>query len=327
MAKGHKQVSGSRGYWPRKRAKSIYSRFKSHVSSEEALPMVFAGYKAGMTQAVVIENKKGSATHGREVVKPVTVIECPALVVCGIRLYEQTTSGLRCAKQIWSQKISKDLKRKTRIPKKTEAKADSVEKKIEKYSDVRLLVHTKPRESGLGKKKPELFEIEIGSEDVREKWNYAKMKLGTEIKITDFIKEGEYVDVRAVTKGKGFQGPVKRFGIKIRPRKHEKKRRHTGVLGARNVARVLPGKIPMAGQMGFHTRTEYNKQVLKIGSEGIKPSGGWLGYGLVKGDYIVLQGSVPGPRKRLIMLRKGIRAKPPEPVTVKKIILDSQQGV
>lgn len=326
MAKGHKPVAGSRGYWPRKRAKRIYSGFKSHLSEDNPCVLDFAGYKAGMTRAIIIDNKKGSPTYGQEVVKPVTVLECPGLVVCGIRLYKRTTSGLKCAKQIWSQNLSKDLERKTKIPKKPSPNFQEIESKLSDYSDVRLLVHTKPRESGIGKKKPELFEIEIGGKDVKEKWEYAKKKLGSEIKITEFIKEGEYIDVKSVTKGKGFQGPVKRFGIKIRPRKHEKKRRHTGVLGVRNVARVLPGKIPMAGQTGYHTRTEFNKLVLKTGSDGLTPKGGWLGYGEVKGDYLVIEGSVPGPKKRLIMMRKGIRTKPKETFTLKKIILDSLQG-
>ena len=121
----------------------------------------------------------------------------------------------------------------------------------------------------------------------------------------------------------------KRFGIKVRGRKHDKKQRHVGVLGPRNVARVLPGKIPYAGQLGFQTRTEYNKKILQLGSGGLNPKGGWLSYGPVKGDFIVLKGSVPGPRKRLIILERP--ARPPksgrEPVEIKEIVLESQQGV
>ena len=60
----------------------------------------------------------------------------------------------------------------------------------------------------------------------------------------------------------------------------------------------------------------------------MNPKGGFVNYGLVKGDYVLLQGSVPGPRKRLILFRKGIRApaKGKEPAEVKGIHLDSQQG-
>jgi large subunit ribosomal protein L3 len=201
-----------------------------------------------------------------------------------------------------------------------------VEGQVGKMDDIRLLVHTQPRESGIGKKKPEVFEISLGG-DVQKKWVYAKEKLGGEIKASEVFKDGEYVDVSAVDKGKGFQGPVKRFGITIRPRKHEKKRRHTGVIGVRGVARVLPGKIAMAGQLGFQTRTEFNKVVMKIGNDGINPKGGWINYGNVKGDFILLSGSVPGPRKRLVMIRKGIRTKKTEPMEIKEVFLESQQGV
>ena len=136
--------------------------------------------------------------------------------------------------------------------------------------------------------------------------------------------------MKAVSKGKGYQGPVKRFGVKVRGRKHTKKRRNIGNLSARNVARVLPGKIAFPGQLGFQTRTEYNKRILKIGTDGkINPKGGWINYGLVPGHYLLVEGSVPGPKKRLIMLRKGIRAPEgrKEPVELRQVILESQQGV
>ena len=61
----------------------------------------------------------------------------------------------------------------------------------------------------------------------------------------------------------------------------------------------------------------------------VKLAGGWLNYGLVSGHYLLVEGSVPGPKKRLIMLRKGIRAPEgrKEPVELRQIILESQQGV
>ncbi len=330
MAKGHKPVSGSRGYWPRKRAKRIYPvlKLKESLKSKDVVPLGFAGYKAGMTQVVYVDNKKGSPTYGQEIAKAVTVLDCPSLVVCGIKLYKKSLRGLVNSHTILAESLSKDLYRKTNIPKdpKTEEKIKEIENALEEIDDVRLLVHTKPRESGIGKKKPELFEIPLGGSDIKQKWEYAKEKLGKELKAEEVFSEGEYVDSLAVTKGKGYEGPVKRFGIKIRPRKHEKKRRHQGVLGVRNVARVLPGKIAMAGQMGFHTRTEFNKRILKIGTNGLNPNGGWVNYGLVRGDFLILEGSVPGPKKRLIFLRKAVRCSlPPQPVEIKHVILEPQQ--
>jgi large subunit ribosomal protein L3 len=111
-----------------------------------------------------------------------------------------------------------------------------------------------------------------------------------------------------VTIGKGTEGPVKRFGIKIQNRKAAQKRRHTGTLGPETPDRVL-WTIPYAGQLGFQTRTEYNKRILKIGEDGkeITPKSGFSNYGIIKGDYVVVEGSLPGPRKRLIRLRSAIR--------------------
>ncbi|MFH1445385.1 MAG: 50S ribosomal protein L3 [Nanoarchaeota archaeon] len=326
MAKGHKPVAGSRAYWPKKRAKRIYSSFKSNVDSSEAVPLNFACYKAGMVQVIYTDNRKNSPTNGHDITEAVSVLECPSIIVCGIKTYKKTAYGLKNTKTIWAEKLPKDLNRKTPIREKNDNKKDieQMNSDISNHFNLRLLVCTKPRDA-FGKKTPELFELNLGGK-LEDKWNYAKEKLGKEIKPEEVFKEGEWTDVRAVTTGKGFQGPVKRFGVTIRGRKHEKKRRHIGNIGSVGQGRVFPGKIAMPGQLGFQTRTEYNKRVLKIGKGDITPKGGFLKYGEVKGDYMLLHGSIPGPKKRLIMLRKAIREPSnKEPIEIKKIILNSQQ--
>lgn len=75
------------------------------------------------------------------------------------------------------------------------------------------------------------------------------------------------MDVLAITKGKGFQGPVKRWGVKILPRKSRKTKRGVAVIGPWHPTRVLY-TVPRAGQMGYFQRTEYNKRILKIGADG-----------------------------------------------------------
>jgi len=326
MAKSHSPRKGSRAYWPKKRASRIYPNVKTCPEDEKAAPLVFAAYKAGMSRAILTDTRKNSVTSGQEVVSTVTVLDCPPLVVCGIKFYKRTAYGLKDSGAIWMDKLPKDLYRKTNIPKKTDSKAGI--EKAEKADDVRLVAYTKPRESGIGKKRPELFEIRLSGKTVQDKWEYAKGRLGTDLKASDVLAAGELVDAIAVTKGKGFQGPVKRFGVKIRPRKHEKKRRHVGTLGPVTPGRVLPGAIAMPGQLGFQTRTEHNKKVLKIGEKGeeVNPEGGFVNYGLVRGGYVIIAGSVPGPKKRLIMLRKAIRpSKEAYPAEFKKLFLDSQQ--
>jgi large subunit ribosomal protein L3 len=65
------------------------------------------------------------------------------------------------------------------------------------------------------------------------------------------------------------------------------------------------------GQLGCFQRTEYHKRILKMSEDGeqINPKGGFIRYGLVKNDYVVLLGSVNGPKKRLIRLRETVRPK------------------
>jgi len=326
MAKGYKPVKGSRAFWPKKKAKRIYPKFKNRTVPGDVAPLFFAGYKAGMTKVSYIDNKKNSPTENMEVFKAVTVLECPALVVAGIRVYKNTVKGLRAKKTILNEKLDKNLSRKIKLPKKIDNKKLMEDIDKEEFDEVRLLVHTKPKESSLGKKKPELFELHLSGEP-KQKWTYAKEKLGKEIKAEEVFQPGDWVDVKAVTTGKGFQGPVKRFGIKIRTRKDKGKRRHTGVIGVRGVARVIPGKIAMAGQLGFQTRTELNKKVLKIGSGDVTPKGGFLKYGIVKGQYLLISGSIPGPKKRLIFIRKGLRtpSNGKEAIEIKNIITDSHQ--
>jgi len=320
MAKRNRPRKGSKAFWPRKRAKRIYPRLRQKPL-EKAIPLGFAGYKVGMTRAILLDLKKHSPTQGQEIVKAVTILDIPPLLVVGIKAYKETSEGLKDLGIVWAEKIPEDLKRKCRVPKNPKPDFSL----LEKADETRLLVQTQPRNAGISKKKPELFELPLGGK-LEEKVAYAKEKLGKEITVEEVFQPGELVDVIAVTKGKGTAGPVKRFGVKIRPRKHQGKRRHGGVLGPEEPGKVLPGAIPMAGQLGFQTRTEFNKQVLFIGKDGVQPKGGWLGYPPVPGYYLVLSGSVPGPEKRLIMLRKAVRPKSPAPFEFKKLILDSLQG-
>lgn len=119
---------------------------------------------------------------------------------------------------------------------------------------------------------------------------------------------------------------MKRFGIKVRTRKNKLKMRHLGTMGPVTPSRVLPGAIAQAGQMGFQTRTEFNKRLIKIGNEGVKVRGGFVNYGEVEKKFIFIEGSVPGSKKRLVFFRKSFR-KPDakEPVEIKAVHLESQQ--
>ncbi len=323
MVKYSKPLAGSRGFWPKKRTKRIYPVVRFNGRYEKPTPVAFAAYKAGMVSLSYHDPRKESATKGQDIVEAATVFESPPLKVVGIKLYRMTDKGLIDSGTAWADGLPKDLSRAMSVSKKqaSKEKLDAFSKRLGDMADIRLIVCTQPREIGR-KKTPEIFELPLGG-DVKAKWDYARQKLGKEITAKEVFEESETVDVIAVTKGKGYQGPVKRFGVKIRPRKSAGKRRHVGSLGAWHPARVLPGKIAMAGQLGFQTRTEHNKKIARIGTDGLAVPGGILHYGEVKGDYMLVLGSVPGSRKRLVFLRKAVRNySRPMKIEVKKVFSD-----
>lgn len=311
---------GSKQFWPRVRAKRMYPKVRSYKKTSETKLLGFAGYKAGMTHAFFVDNRPKSPTKGEEVRIPVTVLETPALRVLSVRLYSKSAYGSSVLGEAWSDQLTQELAKRLKLPKK---RSDNINKlDINKASEVRVLVYTQPKLTGFGKKRPDVFELAIGG-DVKAQFEFAKKILGTEIPISSVFNAGDVLDVHSVTKGKGFQGVIKRFGVKILPRKAET-RRKIGTMGPWTPKKV-GWWISMPGQMGFHNRTEYNKQLVKIGSKDITPNGGFVGYGEVKGDYVLIAGSVPGPKKRLIRLTPAIRGKALQPQEIIEVSRRAQQ--
>lgn len=286
---------GSMAHRPRKRAKSQNASV-CWQSAEEKRVLGFPGFKAGMTHVAHIDQTE-SLTKGQEIVSAATVVEVPPVMVYGIRCYDKMNSI--------GDIITEDEKIRKALGIKNVKKKEIIEANIH---EVRLLVFAQPQKTGIGAKHIESMEIACGGKDAKEKLEHAKSLLGKEMKISDVFKPGEFVDIIAVTKGKGWNGPVKRFGVALQRRKATGKRRHVGTLGA-----FKPGYVmytaPQAGQMGYHRRTEINKEILKIDSnvDEVNPSSGFGNYGFVKNDYVILRGSVPGPVKRLVKLRLAVR--------------------
>ncbi len=317
MPRTRKPRRGSLQFWPRVRAKRLYPRIRSFKPVNNIKPLEFACYKAGMTHVQYLDTDKNSPTKNQIISKAVTVLEAPSLLVLALRFYKKSPYGLSVVGEFWHD-VPDFVKRK--YPK------GKMEKNYEgDFDDVRLIVSTQPHKINL-KKTPEIFEIHLGGDDKEKKLEYAKSLLGKEISVKDVFSEGEYVDVTAITKGKGFQGPVKRFGIKIQGRKDKQHHRHVGSVGQER-----PGKIrwtvPRPGQMGLHQRTEYKKRIIKIGDDGLEFKGGLIGYGNIKKDYILIEGSVPGSKKRLVFLRVSMRPVAPKPVSISYISKESKQGV
>lgn len=293
---------GSMQYWPRKRAKKIYARIHSWADSKTALPLAFAGYKAGMTHVMFEDKRINRPTKNEKTMWPVTVIECPPLTIHSVRFYKTTPYGKHLITEILNSKQKKYLKKKVVLPKIINKKFED----IKDFEDITLLLHTNPELTGIGKKKPEIFEVSLGgSKD--DKLNYAKENLGKDVNVQDIIKQGMITDVHGVTKGKGYQGVVKRFGVSLRSHKSQKSRR-AAIEGPQGYAKVLY-TVPKGGKMGFHQRTHYNKLILRIDDkpENINPIGGFVNYGELKNSYVLVKGSVPGPRKRLIILSQAVR--------------------
>ncbi|MFA5797231.1 MAG: 50S ribosomal protein L3 [Candidatus Woesearchaeota archaeon] len=306
MPKHHHPRHASMQFWPRVRAKKTYARVRSWVSPSKDQILGFIGYKVGMTHVIAIDTRKTSPSKGEEIFIPVTVVECPPMKIGGIRFYKKTMNLLNPAKDILF-KMDKEMSRKIVLAKKTHS-LDSI--KPEDYLDAKLLVYSQPKLAGIGKKKPEFFELGMNG-TIAEKTQFAKENHDKELFVNTLFKEGEYLDIHAITKGKGLQGPVKRFGVPFKPHKSEKGVRRVGTLGAWSGQGHVLYRVPHPGQMGYHMRTEYNKQIMKISNkpEEVNPKGDWPHYGKVKSNYLLIYGSIAGAQKRAIIFTKATRAK------------------
>ena len=176
-----------------------------------------------------------------------------------------------------------------------------------KVCDVRVKVMTNPKNTKIGKKKPEILDLKISGEpkDVVE---FVFSKKGKVVNLSDVFQGGELIDCHGITKGKGFQGAVKRFGVKLTSHKSEKKRRHAGNVGAWTPTRVSH-TIPLPGQLGYNRRCEFNKWVLYVSKnpDEINKKEGLNRYGNVQNEFLLIKGSVVGPKKRLITFVRTIR--------------------
>lgn len=325
MPQVHRSRAGSLQFWPRVRAKRIYPRIRSWFSSTQPQLLGFTGYKSGMTQVIIQDNRAGSITKGQQIPWPVTVIECPPIKLFSLKFYKNTPYGAKTSTEILvSNKFDKELSRKLNLPKNHDPEKKLKELNLDQYSEIKAVIYTQPKKTGIGKKKPELLEIAIGGEDLKAKLDYAKSLIGKEIKVSDIFKKHQIIDLHGITQGKGLQGPLKRYGLTLRSHKSEKSRRR-GLLGPQGYRKVK-FSAPQQGQMGYHQRTDYNKEILDLGEKYQNPKGGFLHYGLVKNDYALVKGSVPGSKKRMLVLTQSIRGKTkPSAVDIIKIGTRSQQ--
>ena len=124
--------------------------------------------------------------------------------------------------------------------------------------------------------------------------NASEYVAGESVIKADIFAEGDKIDVTAKSKGKGFAGGIKRHGLHTGPKTHGSKyHRHAGSNGcATDPGKVFKGK-KMAGHMGAERVTVQNLEIVKIDAEN---------------DVILVKGSVPGPKKSLVMIKETVKS-------------------
>jgi large subunit ribosomal protein L3 len=278
---------------------------------EKSSLLGFAGFKVGGIHILSVDDREKTPNFGKQLLNAATVIAVPPIKVIGIRGYKHDLYGQHAIFDVYSKDTSKELSRKfdAKHAEDSFAKAEGM---LENVGAVMAIVAVSPHSIGISQKTPFVFEVAVSGKDAKAQYDYVKRMLGREVKAGDIFQLGQNIDVFGITRGKGVEGPVTRFGIKRKQHKSRKSVRAVGTLGPISPA-VVMYTVARQGQRGFHQRTEYNKRILimsnteKDGQNSINPSGGFKHFGLVKGDYIVVRGSIPGVPKRLVKMRHPIR--------------------
>ena len=302
-------------YSPRGRAKSMEARIRGwpDIKSDEPRLLAHAGFKAGCIQLVSIDDHEQTPNHGKQLVTIGTVIVTPPFVVIGIRGYSKDVNGLHASFDVYAKDTPKNVEKAFKIKVNDEG-IENAEKSLRKIKQIFAIVTITPRLVGLEQKKPYVFEIAVKGGDIQKQFTFVKELLGKEIKIDQVFESGSIVDAAAITKGKGWQGVIYRWGVKRKQHKSRKTVREVGSLGPISPQSVMY-TVPRAGQTGFHQRIEYDKRIMIMSNTEknefkINPDGGYKHFGNVSGDFIVVKGSVPGTYRRLIKLRHQIRNEP-----------------
>lgn len=314
---GHRKYSaprrGSMAFYPRVRARSLESRIRSWADPklEKSSLLGFAGYKVTNLNVLSVDDREKTPNFGKNVMNSSTLIATPPLKIIGIRAYSETTYGKNVIFDAFAKDTDKYLSKKAPFKFK-EGKLEEINAQVDRIKHVVAVVSSYPNSASLSQKKPFVWEIPIGGKDTKSKIDYVVSNFGKQVNIKDVFEAGQFIDISAITRGKGVEGPITRFGVKRKQHKSRKSVRALGTLGPISPA-VVTYTVPRQGQRGFHQRTEYNKRILIISNSdkdsdiNINPKGGFEHYGLVKNDYIIVKGSVAGVPKRLIKMRFPMR--------------------
>jgi len=341
--------SGSLAFLPRKRSRRHRGKIKAFPKDDASSPCHltgFIGYKCGMTHTMRELNRPGSKSHAKEIVEAATIIECPKMVGVGLVGYATTPNGLRAVSTVWTAALSDEFKRRMyknwckskksafkRHQKKMEDKnANGLNEEQEERlklilnnaTVVRLIAHTQMAPLRLRQRKAHVMEIQINGGSVADKVAYGQKLFEQQIPVSDVFTQNEVIDTIAVTKGRGMEGVITRWGVTRLPRKTHRGLRKVACIGAWHPSRVSYS-VARVGQNGYHHRTEIHKKIYLmakgiVDAEGkpnynamteadptkkmITPLGSFPRYGVVQEDFILIKGSLPGCKKRPITLRK-----------------------
>jgi len=292
-----------------------------------------------MTHVVRSVDRPGALMHKREVVDAVSVIETPPMIVVGVVGYVETPRGLRSLTTVFAEHLSDEFKRRcyrnwyaskkkayVKYATKYENGAEDIEAELSRIgkfcSVVRVIAHTQPKKlSNSRMKKAHIMEIQVnGGADAAAKVEFAKALFEKEVTVDSVFAQDENIDVIGVTKGCGYEGVTTRWGTSRLPRKTHRGLRKVACIGSWHPARVSD-TVPRAGQNGYFHRTEMNKKVYRVGKAGdekscmtaadlteksITPMGGFVHYGEVRNDWIMVKGAVVGVKKRTLIMRKSL---------------------
>jgi len=168
------------------------------------------------------------------------------------------------------------------------------------------------------------MEIQINGGSIEDKIKMGRKFFEKPITVDQVFSKNELVDAIGITKGKGFQGVIKRWGVTRLPRKTHKGLRKVACIGAWHPSRVS-FTVARAGQMGFFHRVHANKKIYMVGKpltteegklagktdfdvtdKSINPIGGFPHYGVITSDFLMIKGCIQGPARRNVSLRKQI---------------------
>jgi len=309
-------------------------------------------------------DKQGSRSHKKEIVEPVTILEAPPMFVVGIIGYTETPRGLRAVSTVWGTHIDESFKRRYHknwyktgegsskrnkvfaAPKTVESDEGKARlERIKKYSQViRVVAHSDMSALPMSQKKAHIMEIQVNGGSTADKVTFALGLLENPVKLADVFNKDEMIDTIAVTKGRGTEGVITRWGVTRLPRKTHRGLRKVACIGAWHPARVSYS-VARVGQNGYYHRTEICKKIYRLGTKGdkssaateydptekgINPLGGFPHYGTVTNDWIMIKGSVPGCKKRPVTLRKSLHTRTSvaakEEVTLRFIDTSSKFG-